>query len=132
MIVLSLTLPVNTSIVRPSGSGAVNFGHQNQSSARTGRAQLFTCSLSNATLLRMVEPLHLNDFTWALTTLLELILLVYLFRRQLYRSHPLFSAYLLATVLESGAVALSYRYWGAQSIEYLDVASGGPSSAREK
>jgi len=71
----------------------------------------------------MVEPLHLNDFTWALTTLLELILLVYLFRRQLYRSHPLFSTYLLATVLESGAVALSYRYWGAQSMQYFDVAS---------
>lgn len=76
----------------------------------------------------MVESLELRGFAWALTTLLELLLLLYLLRRQMFRSHPFFSAYILATVLESPLVALSSRHWDAHSIPYFAVAWGSQAA----
>lgn len=72
----------------------------------------------------MVEPLHLLNLAWVLTTLLEVVLLVLISRRGLHRSHPAFSLYLLAAVLQSALVACSTRYWGFQSIQNFNVTWG--------
>src|SRR5271157_4879959 len=63
----------------------------------------------------MPETLNLRNLEWALTTATELILLVYLVRRKLFRSHPFFSAYILIAVLQSALMAATYGIWGVQS-----------------
>ncbi len=63
----------------------------------------------------MYEALNLRNVSWALTTATELILLVYLVRRELFRSHPFFSAYILAAVLQSFLIAVTYGVWGSGS-----------------
>jgi hypothetical protein len=70
----------------------------------------------------MVELLNLRDLAWALTTLLEVVLLLFLLRRRLYRSHPAFFSYILATILQSAVVALVYRYLGSQSLTTWNIA----------
>jgi len=72
----------------------------------------------------MVAPLILRNLSWALTTLLELVLMFLLLRRKLYRSHPSFFIYVLVAILQSGAVAVSYRYFGSQSATSYDVGWG--------
>jgi hypothetical protein len=57
----------------------------------------------------MVEPLHLQAATWALTTALELALFVQIIRRKIGRVYPLFFAYLVSVILQSIAVAALYR-----------------------
>jgi hypothetical protein len=57
----------------------------------------------------MLEPLQLQTAAWALTTTIELGLLVQLVRRKLGRIYPLFFAYLVSTILQSIAVAVLYR-----------------------
>lgn len=69
----------------------------------------------------MFAPLKLLDALWALTTVLEVILLAVIFRRGLNRSHPAFSVYILAAVLQSISVACSSRYWGPQSIQNFNT-----------
>lgn len=64
----------------------------------------------------MFEFLNLRDLAWTLTTLLEVVLLLYLLRRKLYRSHPAFFIYILTAVLQSAGVALLYRYLGSQAL----------------
>jgi len=63
----------------------------------------------------MYEALNLRNLSWALTTITELILLVYLVRRKLFLSLPFFSAYILAAILQSILMAAAYRVWGFQS-----------------
>jgi hypothetical protein len=63
----------------------------------------------------MPEPLNLGNLEWALTTLAELILLVYLVRRKHSRSHPVFTAYILIAILQSVLMAVTYSIWGYQS-----------------
>ncbi len=63
----------------------------------------------------MMEPLNLGNLEWALTTLTELILLVYLVRRKHFRSHPVFSAYILCAILQSVLMVATYAIWGFQS-----------------
>jgi hypothetical protein len=63
----------------------------------------------------MSETLSLRNLEWALTTITELFLLVYLLRRKLFRSHALFFAYILAVTLQSILLAATYRIWGSQS-----------------
>ncbi|MGC0779819.1 MAG: hypothetical protein WCD68_21685 [Candidatus Acidiferrum sp.] len=63
----------------------------------------------------MSETLNLRNLEWALTTITELILLVYLLRRKLFRSHPFFSAYILIAILQSVLMAATYGVWGFQS-----------------
>jgi hypothetical protein len=73
----------------------------------------------------MVQFLNVRDLAWTLTTLLEMVLLVYLLRRRLYASHPAFFIYVLATILQSIAVALLYRYLGSQSLTSWNIAWAG-------
>jgi hypothetical protein len=63
----------------------------------------------------MFDTLNLRDLEWALTTITELVLLVYLVRRKLYRSHPVFFAYILAATLQSVLMAATYSAWGFHS-----------------
>jgi hypothetical protein len=58
----------------------------------------------------MMQPVHLKDVLWALTTALELGLLVQLIRARLLRSYPFFFAYLIFVVLQSAGIALLYRH----------------------
>lgn len=69
----------------------------------------------------MIEPLHLLDVAWALTTLLEVILVAFIFWRRVNRTHPAFSLYILVAVVQSGLVACSSRYWGPQSIQNFNM-----------
>jgi len=52
---------------------------------------------------------------WALTTITELVLLVYLLRRKLFRSHPVFFAYILGDILRSVLMAGIYSLSGMKS-----------------
>src|SRR5580693_8546568 len=70
----------------------------------------------------MVELLTLRDLTWGLTTLLELILLFYLIRKKLYRTHLFFSIYILAVILQSAVVAVAYQYFGSRSVASFNIA----------
>ena len=55
------------------------------------------------------------NLEWGLTTTAELILLVYLVWRKHFRSHPVFSTYILAAILQSALMAVTYSLWGFQS-----------------
>jgi hypothetical protein len=73
----------------------------------------------------MGDPVNLRNLAWALTTMLKVILLFYLLRRKLYRSHPAFFIYILTTILMSIVVASAYRHWGFQSIQSWNIFWGG-------
>jgi len=72
----------------------------------------------------MVEPLYLRDLAWAVTALLQVIVLFFIFRQKLLRVHPAFLGYILATFLQSFTVGWVGRRWGVQSIQYFDIAWG--------
>jgi len=72
----------------------------------------------------MIEPANLLNLAWALTTLLEGILLVLIVRRRLSYSYPAFWLYIVAVTVQSGAVAGSSWYWGPKSIQYFDLVWG--------
>jgi hypothetical protein len=72
----------------------------------------------------MIEPVNLLNLAWALTTLLEGILLVLIVRRRVSYSHPAFSLYIVAVIAQSGAVAGSSWYWGPQSIQNFNIVWG--------
>jgi hypothetical protein len=63
----------------------------------------------------MSETLNLRNLELALTTITELVLLVYLVRRKLFRSHPVFSVYILIVLLQNVLIAAAYGIWGSQS-----------------
>jgi len=63
----------------------------------------------------MYEALNLRNLALVLTTITELVLLVYLLRRKLFRSHPVFSAYILIVILQNVLGAVAYGIWGFQS-----------------
>jgi hypothetical protein len=63
----------------------------------------------------MAVPLILRNFSWALTTLLEAVLLFYIVRRNLFRSHPSFVMYIVVAIVQSGLLASSYFYFGSTS-----------------
>lgn len=63
----------------------------------------------------MSDTLNLRNLAWALTTITEVILLVYLVRRKLLRSYPVFSTYILIVILQSVLMAATYWIWGFQS-----------------
>jgi hypothetical protein len=52
----------------------------------------------------------ITNVAWALTTLLELILLAYLLRRKLYLTHPAFVIYIGGAILQSALAAVVYTY----------------------
>jgi hypothetical protein len=72
----------------------------------------------------MAELLNVRNFAWILTTVLELVLLFYLVRQGLYRTHVAFFLYILAAVVQSAVVASSYRYWGPRSVQSWKIAWG--------
>ena len=63
----------------------------------------------------MSETLNLRNVELALTTMTELVLFVYLVRRKLFRSHPVFSVYILIVILQNALMAAAYGVWGYQS-----------------
>jgi hypothetical protein len=65
----------------------------------------------------MFKPLTLENLTLATTTLLKFVLLLYFLRRKLYRPYPSFFAYILATLLQTGVLAMVYHYWGFRSVQ---------------
>jgi hypothetical protein len=71
-----------------------------------------------------MAPLILRNLSWVLTTLLELVLLGYLLRKKLYRSHPAFFAYLLVAIGQSAVVAATYHFLGARSDSAYTIAWG--------
>lgn len=71
-----------------------------------------------------MAPLILRNLSWALTTLLEVVLLWYLVRKKLYRSHPAFFAYVLMAIAQSGIVAATYQLLGARSKVAFGIAWG--------
>ena len=85
---------------------------------------MFTLQLSNDTLPGMVEIPNLRTLVWAISTLLELVLMCYLLRKKLYRSHPVFLIYVLTTILQSAVVASSYKYFGPRSVTSFEIAWG--------
>jgi hypothetical protein len=63
----------------------------------------------------MAETLNLRNVAWALTTIVELIILIYAVRRRVFRSHPFFSAYILIAILQSFLMVGTYGIWGFHS-----------------
>ncbi|MGA2301999.1 MAG: hypothetical protein ABSG77_15060 [Candidatus Acidiferrum sp.] len=63
----------------------------------------------------MSETLNLRNLELALTTITELVLFVYLLRRKLFRSLPVFSVYILIVILQNVLMAAAYGVWGSQS-----------------
>jgi hypothetical protein len=57
----------------------------------------------------------LVNVSWAVTTGLEVILLASLVQRRAYQSYPYFTAYVVATVLQSVGVAVLYRIDGLRA-----------------
>lgn len=60
----------------------------------------------------MVDPQHLRDLAWVLSSLAELLLLGYLIRRGSYRWHPAFALYITAAFLQSAGLFFAYRTFG--------------------
>lgn len=67
-------------------------------------------------------PLVLRNLSWALTILLEVVLLWYLVRKKLYRSHPAFFLYMLMVIAQSAIVAATYRFLGPRSDTTFGIA----------
>jgi hypothetical protein len=63
----------------------------------------------------MSETLNLPNVAWALSTIAEVALFIYLVRRKLFRSHPLFSTYILLAILQTVLVVATYGIWGSRS-----------------
>jgi hypothetical protein len=72
----------------------------------------------------MAEPRHFLNVAWALTTLLEVVLLAYLLRRKLYRTHPAFFLYVLMVILQSLVQQSCSWYWGSDSLPYWTISWG--------
>jgi hypothetical protein len=60
----------------------------------------------------MTEPILLRNIAWTITTGVELLLLVLIIRRKFYRSHPLFSIYVLCAIIQSLLAVVVYMQWG--------------------
>jgi hypothetical protein len=79
----------------------------------------------------MVDPQHLRDLAWVLSSFAEMLLLGYLVGRGLYRSHPAFCLYIAAAILQSAVLFVAYRTvgfrtpagfwlgWGSQTLVTL-------------
>lgn len=76
----------------------------------------------------MADLLYLRNTVWALTTILELLLLGLLVRKKAIANYPFFTTYLISAILQSFAVATVYRTmeiggrrawfaaWGTQAV----------------
>ena len=72
----------------------------------------------------MVDSPHLQSVAWALTTALELALLLLLLRRKAIANYPFFTAYLVSAILQSAAVAALQRFTGLDKYVAWDIAWG--------
>jgi len=72
----------------------------------------------------MVDLLYLQTIAWALTTALELVLLFLLLRRKAIPNYPLFTAYLISTILQSAAIAALQRFPSLDKYVAWDIAWG--------
>jgi hypothetical protein len=63
----------------------------------------------------MTGLLLLRNVFWLSTTLAEAVLLIYLLKRKLQSTHPIFVAYLASIILQSGLAAWIYTVWGYTS-----------------
>ena len=63
----------------------------------------------------MVEPLHLQYLAWAIITIFEVVLFLFLLKRKQFRSHPAFFLYILMVIVQSALAMLVYRHWGYRS-----------------
>jgi hypothetical protein len=69
----------------------------------------------------MAVPLLLRNVYWGLTTVLELIVLVYLVRRRRYLSHPAFFRYIILIIAQSAITATAYSYFGEDTQSAYDI-----------
>jgi hypothetical protein len=65
--------------------------------------------------LAMSNVANFDDFSSALTILLEAILLFYLLRRRLQRSYPAFLTYILTAIIQGLLWEFASHYWGPRS-----------------
>lgn len=72
----------------------------------------------------MVEPFNLRNLAWAISSLLQVFLLLYLVRRRFPRSHPAFFLYVLSTILQNAAVVFAHWHWGSGSIQFWNIGWG--------
>ena len=72
----------------------------------------------------MAETLLLRNLAWAATTALECVLLISVVRRKMYRTHPLFSLYVLSAIAQSALAFGVYRQWGFFSYTAWHLAWG--------
>jgi hypothetical protein len=72
----------------------------------------------------MAAALILRNLSWALSTLLELVLLYFLLRQKVHRSHPAFFSYILIALLQSAVVATAYRVFGPAGAASYNIGWG--------
>ena len=72
----------------------------------------------------MIGSWTIRNLVWAATTVLEAVLLFYLFRRKAGRVHPLFCIYISGTMLQSLLGAWASHHWGGPSMQYFNIAWG--------
>ena len=72
----------------------------------------------------MISSLSLLDISWRVTMAAELVLLVTLVLRKLYRSYPFFTAYVVSTLLQSVGMFLLYRQPNLGSNAVWNIAWG--------
>jgi hypothetical protein len=72
----------------------------------------------------MREFLSLLNIPWALTTALEVLLLLALIRRKSFNSYPWFTAYVVSTLLQSAAMFFLYRTAGWKDLTVWYIAWG--------
>jgi hypothetical protein len=65
---------------------------------------------------KMFSAPIITYIAWALTTLLEIVLLIYAVRRKLYLSHPAFVIYIACAILQSALAFIVYRFWGQETV----------------
>lgn len=66
----------------------------------------------------MASTLNFREMVWVFVSVVEVLFLVFVIARRLYRSYPFFSLYILALVLQTAVVAFVYRRWGGSSLLY--------------
>lgn len=72
----------------------------------------------------MVDSLYLQSIAWAVTTALELALVFLLFRRKAIANYPLFTSYLISTILQSAGVTQLHRMPGLDRWTAWELAWG--------
>lgn len=66
----------------------------------------------------MAGYLNFRELVWLFVSVVEVLFLVFLLARRLYRSYPFFFLYILTLVLQTAVVAFVYRRQGGSSLWY--------------